>query len=344
MSNDLSKQSGVNRNLVTENEKLQDKVKLIEEKLNHTERDNLQKKQLIEFYKKKLEDSGPNFSIENETILNDCKQQLKKSNELNEKLKVELKSTKTRIQTVLQEKQAANESLEKVMLELNGLKKEKLPRLESSLKQAKSKISELESYIENMGNKSEDRLKSLAETSQQTVDLAQVRLKYAYKVVESYEKTMKSIYTNLITRLNEVKKEVYEEKLKNMQRDHRRIKQANIDENMKNALDLASSVLNLTHDELDDILSPKKMDNNNDLPVITNENHILVDSDKLLFEFEQHLNASKKERKFMGSINSDFSSDNQNQTIVNLVSNRLNEVFGFERELAYLKANQKLIC
>ena len=54
ISSDLSKQIVVARGLRSENEKLLDKLKVCEEKLNHTERDNSQKKQLIDFYKKKI--------------------------------------------------------------------------------------------------------------------------------------------------------------------------------------------------------------------------------------------------------------------------------------------------
>ena len=53
---DFGKQLNANKTLKTENEKLADKLKINEEKLNHTERDINQKKQLIEFYKKKLDE------------------------------------------------------------------------------------------------------------------------------------------------------------------------------------------------------------------------------------------------------------------------------------------------
>lgn len=56
LSSDLSKQISNAKSLKNDNEKLNDRLKVNEEKLNHTERDNAQKKQLIEFYKKKLED------------------------------------------------------------------------------------------------------------------------------------------------------------------------------------------------------------------------------------------------------------------------------------------------
>lgn len=176
LSSELSKQSNSYRTLKTENEKLSDKLKLLEEKLNHTERDNQQKKQLIEFYKKKLDEAAPNLtSVESDvSALNECRQQLKKSQEAVDKLRGELKTTRTRAQNAVQEKQTIEEALEKTSNELSVLKKERIVRLESSLKQAKVKIADLESQLDTLGNKAETRIKSLSETSQQTVDLAQV--------------------------------------------------------------------------------------------------------------------------------------------------------------------------
>ena len=168
-----------NRTLRSENEKLQDKVKLCEEKLNHTERDNSQKKQLIEFYKKKLDEAATSnlasAEIDN-TLTNECKQQLKRAQEANEKMKVELKAVKNRVQAVIQEKQVVEEALEKANQELNVLKKEKIPRLESTTKQFKARINELEGQMDSLGQTAEIKLKNLAETSQQTVDVAQVNV------------------------------------------------------------------------------------------------------------------------------------------------------------------------
>ena len=60
MSQDLNKQIGVNKALKSETDKLNEKVKILEEKFSHSERDNTQKKQLIDFYKKKLDDMKVN--------------------------------------------------------------------------------------------------------------------------------------------------------------------------------------------------------------------------------------------------------------------------------------------
>lgn len=172
----MSKQLSANKTLRNENEKLSDKVKLIDEKLNHSERDNQQKKQLIEFYKKKLDEAAPSVaSAENDVAqLAESRQQAKRAQETIDKLKAELKAARARVQTAVEEKRAADEALAKASGELATVKKERMPRLESSLRQAKARVADLEAQIDSLGQKAETRLKSLAETSQQTVDLAQV--------------------------------------------------------------------------------------------------------------------------------------------------------------------------
>lgn len=153
---------------------------------------------------------------------------------------------------------------------------------------------------------------------------------------------MRTIYTNLITRLSDMRREVRDEKIRG--RPTTTKSSLLLDENMKSALDLASSVLNMSHDELGHILSPSKA---NDDAFEAKESG--DDFNQLLFEFEQYLNASKREKKLLlahgtNSNSYEFNYDDQNQAIISLVSRRLSEVLGLERELAYLKqSSQKSI-
>lgn len=185
-----------------------------------------------------------------------------------------------------------------------------------------------------------------------------VRLRYAYKIVESYEKTMKLVYSNLVSRLVEARREVREEKLIRAATAAAAAKPNSaaktIDTNMRTALDLASTVLNLTHDELGDILSPCKNNNTNNSRLdvaLVDSSEAIMDVNQLLFEFEQHLNASRREKKQLMMSNNSTNAgvelvvnyDDQNQAIVSLMSKRLSEVLGLERELGYLKTSAKSI-
>jgi hypothetical protein len=90
---DLKKQANTTKNFKSEIENLNDKIKSFNEKVSHLERDNTQKKQLLEFYKKKLEESNTiQLNNSNEKNVNELRIQLKKQTliceQSNEKLKV----------------------------------------------------------------------------------------------------------------------------------------------------------------------------------------------------------------------------------------------------------------
>jgi hypothetical protein len=213
-SADLNKQISLNRTLKQENEKLIDKLKVNEEKLNHTERDSNQKRQLIEFYKKKLDESSSKEMKLEEKILEsnqptDVKVQLKRANELNEKLRTETKMLKQKMQ-VLEGEHKSSEAkcaqMEKSLCEANESSKREKQRLESNWKQAKQKIQDLEGYINKLEATAEKNLKDLSNTSQQTLTMAQFRLKYAFNTVDKYESIIRNLYENIIKRSFDLKK------------------------------------------------------------------------------------------------------------------------------------------
>ena len=352
---DLSKQINSNKTLKTDNEKLTDKLKINEEKLNHTDRDNNQKKQLIEFYNKKIDEfnarekteAASKFDDSNEPV-NDLKSQIKKLNETSEKSKTEVKSLRTRIQAVLSEKTSLEQKLTQIEKsstdahdKLESLKREKL-KLENSLRQAKSKVNELESYVNELENVAESKIKNLSDVSQQTLAVAQFRLKYAYKFVDNYEKIIRFLYESLVNRAIELKKSIKSEK-RVLDKSSKTIENKSIDENMKMAMNLASSVLNLTSNELDDIMSTSLSVTNNDRSKLAKEEVKEEElgfkklSKKLLFEFDQCLNEGKKEKPMdVADIDQE---EGLNKNICELIVKRLNDVLTCERELALIKNN-----
>lgn len=220
-TSDLCKQKNSIKNLKGEKETLHDKLKVTEEKLNHSERDILQKKQLIEFYKKKIEEFNNKEKEDakgvNEIALDsihDLKSQIKKLNETIDKSKVEIKSLKTRIQVAQNEKSTVEEKFlkqEKILAEMSTkmetTKKEKLNK-ENQCKQLKQKISDFESYIENLESTAESKIRTLSDATHQTLTIAQYRLKYAFKSVENYENIFKFLYESLIKRCLELRKDI----------------------------------------------------------------------------------------------------------------------------------------
>lgn len=122
---------------------------------------------------------------------------------------------------------------------------------------------------------------------------------------------------------------------------------------MKIAMDLASNVLNLTSNEIEDILSSSSMSENQSCKGKQQQKEGKEDDasyrkycKKLAQEFEQKLNLSKKEKqiKDMDDVEKEFErleSEDINRDLCDLISQRLNDVLVYERELASLNALRK---
>jgi hypothetical protein len=124
------------------------------------------------------------------------------------------------------------------------------------------------------------------------------------------------------------------------------------------AMDLASNVLNLTSNELEEILSSSVVTGNDyDLNRTPGNRQQKNGGDELdavyrkncakqLSEFELRLNSSKKEKQIKSLTDltkemDSIESEDVNKEICEMVSKRLNEVLGYERELASLNALRK---
>ncbi|RMZ92801.1 centlein, partial [Brachionus plicatilis] len=281
LNSDLNRQIAQNKSLKADNERLTDRLKVNEEKLNHLERDLNQKKQLVDFYKKKIEEnqikSDPVFGYANEQIVNDLKGQVKKMSDLVEKYKVETKNLRQSIQSGQASRQEMEEKIEKsdkttctLKERISGLKKQK-DDLETRLNQEHKRVLSLESVVSELESAAQNKLKTLSQASHETLSMAQLKVKYAFKLAENFENLIKNLYESLLNRVEINRKAIRCEKEKREEKVE-----------MKFALDLASSVLNMSHHELDDLLKDK--DNFGNEP------------QKLLFEFEQCLNTSKREQ------------------------------------------------
>ena len=315
VTNDLNRQISQNKTLKADNDKLTDRLKINEEKINHLERDINQKKQLFEFYKKKLEEnqikSDPVFSFANDQLVTDLKCQAKKMSDLVEKYKLETKNLRQSLQSAQAARHEIEQKFEKsektaitLKERLIGIKKQK-DDLETRMNEEHKRVLSLESVISELESSAQNKLKSLSQTSHETLNMAQLKVKYAFKLAENFENLIKNLYESLLNRVEINRKALRSEKEKREEKSK-----------MKFALDLASSVLNLSHNEIDDLL--KEKDN------LENE------ADKLLFEFDQCLNTGKKEQfDDVNIINI--------EKICELISLRIEQIIDLEKELICLK-------
>jgi hypothetical protein len=349
MSQDLNKQLGVNKTLKNETDKLADKVKTIEEKLNHSERDNTQKKQLIEFYKKKLDDLKQNNEKLQQPILenDDLKLQIQKLNEINEKNKIQVQSLKTRLQVIQNEKQnyenKSNEN-EKHCLDMTQkfeqLKKEK-KQLEISLKESKNKINELNSLVKVVEDDIEVKIKKICDNNEHALDTMSSKLKDSFKLIFNYEIVLTKIYEILIKRnlgtreklfKNQLaaSKKQYEEELNDNKKKSKSILNDSLNKtgNLKQAMNIASTVLNLSASELEDIMST---DSN---VSVMQQN---IDFSKQYKEFEEKMklvynNWIKEfdDVKRNDKLVADYNASN----MLELINNKLNDLINIEKQLA----------
>ena len=276
MSQDLNKQIGVNKALKSETDKLNEKVKILEEKFSHSERDNTQKKQLIDFYKKKLDDMKVNNEKLQQPIIEveELKLQILKSNETNEKLKTQINSLKTRLQVIQNEKQThehKTSDIEKQLSEMSPkfeqLKKEK-KQLEISLKESKLKVNELNTLVKTFEDDVEVKMKNLSENNEQALESMKAKLKDSYKLIFNYELILTKLYEILIKRnlsnrekvfqhqiLSSKKKLEKEQEEANKKKSKALNESLNKNDNLKQAMNIASTVLNLSVSDLEDLMS-----------------------------------------------------------------------------------------
>ena len=332
LSSDLTKHISSNKTLRNENEKLNDKIKVNNEKINHMERDNNQKRQLLEFYKKKIEESQTfKYEIDHEPIVSDYKGQIKKLSAANEKMKERFKGLESE-KAAMELKLDVNEKLAaEQTVKVDALKKEKI-KLEQTLKAYKKKATDLESFIEKFEQTAETNIKCLSETSKETLDIAQYRIAAAFKLADSYENILKNLYESLINHSIVLRKKICEKKVKNKQKIE--IEHLKDDDNMRTAMDLAGNLLNLTANELDDIFTYSNLGSVGDGELHGAGDGLIFDElanrkRKMMLDFEQFLSASKKDKQ-----RSAFSS---NASSFGEFNNRIEDLLNSEREFLCIK-------
>lgn len=339
LTTDLNKTMASNKQLKSENEKLSDKLKVNNEKLNHLERDNNQKRNLLEFYKKKIEESSSvKFDLDTDTALSDYKAQIKKLSGSMDKLKEKVKALESEKATFGQKLAQSEKISAENLSKQESLTKEK-QKLELTIKQYKLKVAELEEFIEKLEHTAETNIKSLSDTSKETLNLAQMRVTWAFKLADNYEHILKRLYDSLITYLFEIKKRSFSsERAQMSKKDNELVETMKSDANMKAAIDLASNLLNLSSNELDDILltgSKTKNSMSHDhqdrkLRLAEIETDMKYEKKNLMQEFEHCLNASKKE-KTSDSKNSD--EDFENKRVLELIFKMIDQVIACEKKL-----------
>ena len=98
-------------------------------------------------------------------------------------------------------------SLNCEFLKYEAIKKEK-SKSDLNFKNSKKKINDIEAYVKELETSAESNIRSLSLTSQETIAIAQYRLKYAFKSVDDYERIFAYLYETLINRCIDLKIEL----------------------------------------------------------------------------------------------------------------------------------------
>lgn len=330
LSQDLNKQLSQNKTIKNDLEKANEKLKLSEEKLSHMERDNQQKKELIEFYRKKIEENKVVVAQEqNDALQEELKLQIKKLTDVNEKSKVQIQSLKNRLAIIQQEKsdyEKKHIENETCIQELNNkieqLKKQK-KIAEFNLKESKTQLNDLSNFCHELEQTAENKLKNLTHASEQTLDVAQTKLKESHKKLNDFEVILKNVFIKIISRYFESKKLNFERELNQKKRKFEIEKTSGRSSspkrgNLKQALTLASAVLNLTSSELEDIMSNSSMTKDKELDMTKQQRDFDEENEqeqkRLKHEFEASLlklDSNKICKFFLERINDIISVEKQ---------------------------------
>ena len=359
MSQDLNKQIGLNKTLKSETDKLNEKVKILDEKLSHSERDNTQKKQLIEFYKKKLDD----MKVNNEKLqlpiieIDELKLQIQRLNETNEKLKTQINSFKTRLQVIQNEKQTyetKSNDFEKQLTEISPkfeqLKKEK-KQLETNLKESKTKVHELSALVKTAEDDIGVKIKTISENNEQALEMIKVKLKDSYKLIFNYELILTKLYEILIKRNLSNREKVFQHQLRlnkkqiEKEQDEINKKKSKIlndslskNDNLKQAMNIASTVLNLSVSDLEDIMSTESSNQQQKLPKQNDFNKQFRD-----FEEKMKLVYAKWIKEFEDvKRNEKIIADYNANNLFELLSEKLNDLINVEKQLVMTTSNSGL--
>ncbi|XP_046552812.1 centlein-like [Haliotis rubra] len=239
-SNELSRQSATIRSLKSENEGLQQQIKNLQERINHLERDNSQKRALVESQRTKLKRVQEEAKTDADRIT-DMETKVHLLSEANDKMKTQMESYRRRMGVAVREKQDCEDKYCKAVLELE--KKTKL------YCEAKAKSGELEEALAELEKTAKQQLHDLATQSEAAIDAAQEQLTNSHTRIQQYQLFVKALGKELVLRVERTRVQVKEHLIRQEKNTQP------VDFSLQKAQDVAKNILNLSQSDLEDIMS-----------------------------------------------------------------------------------------
>ncbi|UJR20851.1 hypothetical protein I4U23_023961 [Adineta vaga] len=255
---DAARQRKLNKTLQDDNETLTKNLQSLTEKLTHTERDIVSKRTLIENYKTRLSDLETVTSRAQEKVPHENDEERVKSlTETMEKLKVSLDSYKNRLQAISRDKQLSETRYAQLLDEHQKLKSKyddfqtKYRLNEQQLRQYRLNHEHLNQELLTSRRLSEQQMITLNTKNQDTFNRLSLELDRTRKTLNEHERFTIGLLHEMIRRSSEMKDSLKRAREHQKHRESLSLTLPGYD----TALHTASKILNLTQDDLDDIMS-----------------------------------------------------------------------------------------
>lgn len=250
-SNELCRQSNQARQLKQENEQQHEQIRGLQERLSRLERDNNQKRTLLEDQRVKLKLAQTNAKSE-QNANEEMETRIKLVQDTSDRLKIQVESYKKRLSAVTREKRDYEERFLKVNTELEKKNKHFI--------ESQTRRMELESAVGELEKTAQQQLRGLANQSETAIEAAQKKLSEAYYGIQQYQLFVKSLGQELIKRLNQSRFHLKE----TLSHREKESKQSQANASLQRAQAMAKDILNLSQSDLEDIMSadgdPERME------------------------------------------------------------------------------------
>ncbi|CAH1796316.1 unnamed protein product [Owenia fusiformis] len=234
-ANEVSKQSTLIKSLREENDELREQIKQLNERVNRLERDNGQKRILLEDVRLKLKISQENANTDTKAMA-EVENRLRSVTETSDRFKTQCDSLRKRLGVATKEKQEYEENYRKTSAQLD--KKTK------AISELQAKVSELQSSLQEVERMAERQLYGLANQSEEAIETAQNKLVKMHTNVQEYQSFLKNFSHDLLRSIQQTRAEIYRQKHK----------PSTTAESLRKAKLVAGNILNLSQSDVEELM------------------------------------------------------------------------------------------
>ncbi|XP_033750064.1 centlein-like isoform X2 [Pecten maximus] len=248
-SSEVCRQSASLRQMKQENTSLQDQIRNLQDRINHLERDNNQKRTLIEDTRNKLRMAQDNSRTESNSM-EEMETRIKLLQEGADRSRIQADSLKKRLGAITREKKEYEDRFLKAHNDLE--RKTKL------LMDCQNKKMELEDAVRELEATAQQQLRGLANQSEAAIEAAQDKLSLAYGKIQIYQQFVKGLANDLVRRVGQTRSHLKDILIRKEEEEliQRQIQnQSHGNASLQKAQSLARDILNLSQSDLDDIMS-----------------------------------------------------------------------------------------